>query len=151
MKHRTPETLPGLIMTLAVRPAGVKTSEVTAIRGGKTSDAAKAMRLLEAKGYVSLPAKSHPKDASVAQCTPEQLASYFAKVAPPPKTPQPVTLERRNTTLSLNPVRLAGRAPWPKDTPPHLPYDESGRPLFKVTIAKPFPQPTRTNTHSGAY
>lgn len=152
MKHRTTETLPGLIMTLAVRPQGVNTSEVTAIRGGKTSDVAKAMKLLETKGYLSRPPKAHPKNASVAQCTPEQLASYLAKGAPPPKKPQPVTLERRVTTLSINPKRIAGRAPWTKDAPPHLPYDDAGKPLFKVTVCPGFTgNPVRTNTHSGAY
>lgn len=50
--------------------------------------------------------------------------------------------------------KIAGqfnRAYWDADAPPHLPYDDAGRPLFKVTIAPPPPTPTRTNTYSGAY
>lgn len=38
------------------------------------------------------------------------------------------------------------RAPWAADTPAHFPVDEAGRPAYKLTIAPPPPQPTRTGT-----
>jgi len=40
------------------------------------------------------------------------------------------------------------RAPWPADSPVHLPVDANGRPLYKVTIAPTPERALRTNTHS---
>lgn len=151
MKHRTPETVPGAVMSLAARRQGVKPSDITEIMGGRTSDVSKEMRRLEEQGYLSRTVAFKPRRNVVGHCTKKQQADYFKtnKPIPAPSKPKAPKPPARNITYSH--PKPKGTAPWPKDTPPHLPYDEAGQPLFKVTIAKPFPQPTRTNTHSGAY
>jgi hypothetical protein len=85
--------------------------------------------------------------------TSEGLRKYIdAGIGKPPRTFNERTVEP--VVRAPSTIRLAShhnRAEWRPDAPAHLPYDDAGRPLFKVTIAKPFPQPTRTNTYSGAY
>ena len=59
---------------------------------------------------------------------------------------------KRGASISLNTKRSIGKAPWPADAPVHLPYDDAGRPLFRVTVCPGFTgEPKKTNTYTGAY
>ena len=66
--------------------------------------------------------------------------------------PKSAPLMPSRTLASPRPPSVVIKAKgWDKSAEPYFPTDEKGRPLYKVTIAPPFPQPTKTNTHSGAY
>lgn len=58
--------------------------------------------------------------------------------------------EARRTIVKNASNLKRAKADWPADAPAHYPVDESGRPLYKVTIAPPpAPSPViRTDTHS---
>lgn len=43
-------------------------------------------------------------------------------------------------------ITVRGRAPWRDSDPAVYPTDKHGNPLYKVTIAKGMPDPTRSNT-----
>ena len=136
-------------MHLATRPQGCSHLDFRKERECSTS-MRKRMDRSVAKGYCTYKKVDGVRTYFATQ---EGLRKYIdAGIGKPPagfneRTVEPVV--RAPST-----IKIAGhfnRATWDKDTPPHLPYDDAGRPLFKVTIAKPFPQPTRTNTYSGAF
>lgn len=74
----------------------------------------------------------------------DAYAAQVVRAAPPP-------MPKRTVASLRTPGVVIKEKGWAKDVQPHYPVDEHGRPLYKVTIAPPFPQPTKTNTFSGAY
>lgn len=47
-----------------------------------------------------------------------------------------------------DPAKARTRATWTPDTPPYLPTDSAGKPLWRLTVAPTPPAATRTNTYS---
>lgn len=141
------------IMRLATRRQGVKPSEISALLGSRASDVAKTMRSLEERGYITrkIGTKKRPT-AVTAFATKTQATAYSRSESPKPKPPKPEKVEKapRNITFCA-PVVVRAASGWDKNAPAYYPVDSEGNPLYKITIAPPQPQPTKTNTHSGAY
>ena len=136
-------------MRLAVRRQGVKPSEVADLLGSRPSDVAKTMRSLEARGYLrrETGTKKHA-NRIVAYCTKAQQNLYFDAPAPKPKPPK--TQKAAKNITFCAPV-IVRHSVWDKNAPAHYPVDAEGRPLYKITVAPPPPQPLKTNTFAGAY
>lgn len=138
-------TLSSRVMSLAGRPEGVRTIDISAVN---RSDTARAFRALEARGLGS---REIEGPSIVFRCTAEQLARYLDKSKPlPPKESK----DKRLVRPKVKPIPKASgvvKAPWSVSDAPHFPTDAEGRPLYKITVAAPPPQPLKTNTFSGAY
>lgn len=134
-------TLFSRVMSLAGRPEGVRTIDITAVN---RSDTARAFRALEARGLGS---REIEGPSIVFRCTANQLARYLDKSKQESK-------DKRLVRPKVKPIpKAAGvvKATWSVNDAPHFPTDAEGRPLYKITVAAPPPQPLKTNTYSGAY
>lgn len=151
----------GKLLELASRPKGMDCSEV--IRGLTRDDLSIRLSKLGVKGRligVDLPKTLRRYFTSQADAD-----AYKAAYVPPKPRPPAPPAEKQPKIQSAKAIRasfrftdarpkdyeatkLTARAKW-LATPPHLPYDEAGQPLFKVTVCPGFTsQPTRSNTHA---
>lgn len=121
-----------LVKRLASRADGVCAAEVTGFR---------ATQIRAAIWHLKQAGSLHPATLShrvVRYFTDAQRTAEYERLhRRAPATPT-TTLDRRN-----NPSHKALRAWWPADAPMVITADT------KITVAKPLPQPVRTNTHSG--
>jgi hypothetical protein len=150
----------GKLMELASRSDGLDCSEQ--IRGLTRDDVSIRLSKLGVKGRligVDMPLARrryfmHQADADAYRVS-------YVPPQPPPPVPRAVKQPKIQSAKAIKAsfrftdarpkdyeaTKLTARAKW-LATPPHLPYDEAGRPLFKVTVCPGFTsQPTRSNTH----
>lgn len=122
------------LLMLAARPCGISVAEVSGFTAEAVSMALYRLRKL---GKVHAARISHRR---VRYFTDEALAAKYEKA-------------HRRASSDAGPTNHAGRmlsmagkhqrAWWPPDAPMVITENT------KITRAKPLPQPTRTNTHSG--
>jgi hypothetical protein len=147
----------GKLLQLASRPQGMDCSEV--IRGLTRDDLSIRLSKLGVKGR--LIGVDLPKTLRRYFTSQSDASAYRASYVPPQpvaRPPKPAKVQRGSALPAsfrftdarpkdYEAKKETARAQW-LAIPPHLPYDEAGRPLFKVTICPGFTsQPTRSNTH----
>lgn len=145
MRWELTNTVAGRAMKLAQTAKGVQSSD---LKDKAASDVGKVLRKLVNQGYMTCIDES--RRPYVYTATKEQADKWVAD-----HTKQPKAMTIKPPKQRVQPV-LSQPKPRPISKPkeaiePYYPVDADGNPLYKVTIAKPFPQPTRTNTHTGAY
>lgn len=145
MRWELTNTVAGRAMKLAQTDNGMQSSD---LKDKAASDVGKVLRKLVNQGYMTCIDES--RRPYVYKATKEQADKWVADHTKPPKA-----MTIKPPKQRVQPV-LSQPKPRPISKPkeaiePHYPVDADGNPLYKVTIAKPFPQPTRTNTHTGAY
>ena len=145
MRWELTNTVAGRSMKLAQTAKGVQSSD---LKGKAASDVGKVLRKLVNQGYMTCIDES--RRPYVYTATKAQADKWVAD-----HTKQPKAMTIKPPKQRVQPV-LSQPKPRPISKPkeaiePYYPVDADGNPLYKVTIAKPFPQPTRTNTHTGAY
>lgn len=120
------------VQRLASRPSGVCSAEVTGFSA--TQVRAAIWHLMQA-GALHRAKLAHKV---VRYFTDAQLAAQYERLhRRAPATPV-TSMGQRN-----NPTHKSLRAWWPADAPMVITEHT------KITVAKPLPQPIRTNTHSG--
>lgn len=126
------------LLTLASRPEGVVTSDLSHLNSNSVGTSAWNMTK---RGELF----------AVKECrcnrwfsTKKARDAHAAKIAKQP--PQ-------SKIYAVTPaIVIRGAKAWDKNAPMHFPKDEKGRPLWKHTICPGFTgQPHKTNTFSGAY
>jgi hypothetical protein len=151
---RKEDTLPYRAMQLALRPQGV--THLDFPTEGKDGLRRAMARLLERNRCTRKDIDKLPTYFA----TQDQWRDYQAtgKGGHPPKNnvfgaiaskKQNAKVSEKSRAFTITKIRAT--AEWDADTPAHYPVDAKGRPLYKITVAPKQPQPTKTNTHSGAY
>lgn len=149
-------TMYGKLLTLAARPQGVNCDEP----GYQRNDMSVRLSKLGVKGRLICVKNPrtvnqyfyHQADADAFQ------AAFIVppKAVPKPKPPKnkiqkasafPASVKFKQDTPKHAQTNESARAKW-NATPPHLPVDEAGRPLWKLTICPGFTtDPKFSNTH----
>lgn len=145
------DSFPWRAMHLAIRPQG--TTYLDFPRMAK-KDHLKSMGRLLCRGIVS---RKRIDGMLTYFATPEQLHTYKnQKPGRPPipseqKAAKALKHNQNITFVQPNPRPSKSDLEHFKAKDATYPVDEQGRPLYKITIAPPPPQPLKTNTHTGAY
>ena len=151
-------TFYGQLLTLAARPGGVNCDEP--FKGYSRNELSVRLSKLGVKGRL------------ICAKNPRTVNQYFyhqadadafkaAFIVPPKAVPKPKEVKPKIQRGSAFPATVkfktdkpkheqtkeSARAKW-NATPPHLPYDDAGRPLWKLTICPGFTtDPKFSNTH----
>lgn len=145
------DSFPWKAMHLAIRPQGTTHLDFPRMTN---KDHLKAMGRLLLRGICT---RKRIEGLLTYYATPEQLREYKARPAGRPPLPAEQKAKALAHKQNISFVQPKPR-PMSDDALNHFkakdaiyPLDSKGMPLYKITVAPPPPQPTRTNTHSGAY
>lgn len=147
MTNLKQETMPWKAMHLAIRPQGTTHLDFPRMT---VKDHHKSMGRLVSRGVCT---RTKIDGTYVYTATLDQLHTYKHPIlgkppAPRPHNPSPPKI---HTFCQPRPRAKDSDIAHFKAQDATYPVDADGRPLYKITVAPPPQQPTRTNTHSGAY
>ena len=145
------DTFPWKAMHLAIRPQGTTHLDFPRMT---PKDHLKAMGRLLLRGVVT---RKRIDGLLTYYATADQLFAYKSQGAGRP----PLPAAQKAAKVLTHKQNVSYSQPKPRPADAHLkhfkasdaiyPLDAKGRPLYKITIAPPPPDSTRTNTFTGAY
>lgn len=134
-------TIRNQVLSMAAQPGGVASAEIA----GRTPKSVGTMAWkLAGAGLLHASREGMAKRWFTTAEARDAYAAQAVRNVPPP-------IPKRTSAAPRTPGVVIKAKGWGKDVAPHFPVDAQGNPLYKITVAPPFPQPTKTNTYSGAY